>query len=148
MKHFLLFTAYTWRYRSARGVMALPSIIMISLFVLVAGIGLASSGFFESIMGYGDSDGRKALFVAEAGAEDAFQRVVRNRLCNEGGIPSCTSYAFSAGEGTATVGVAGTNPKTIVSSGVVRGAQRSVQVVVSFDALEKATQTSWQEITN
>ena len=131
-----------------RGVMALPSIIMISLLVLIAGIGLATSGFFEMAMSYGDGDAKRALSLAEGAAEDAFQRVVRNRLCNEGGNPSCTSYTLSLDQGTATVTVAGASTKTIVAEGVVKGKHRRVEVVVSFDAYNKATQTSWRELTN
>lgn len=137
-----------WNFRASRGVMALPSIIVISLLVLIAGIGVASTGFFESIMSYGEADAKKALFIAEAGAEDAFQRVVRDKLCNEGGVPSCSSYTLAIGEGSASIAVSGSGTKTIVSEGTVKGKRRKVQVVVSFDSSYKATQTSWQEITN
>ncbi len=134
--------------RSQRGVMALPSIIMISLLILIAGIGIASSGFFENIMSYGDVNSKKALFYAEAGAEDAFRRVIKAKKCNEGGSPSCSSYSLTFSDGSANITVSGSNSKTIVSEGVVTAKKRKIQVVVSFDSANEATQTSWEEITN
>lgn len=126
-----------------KGVMALPSIIVISLLVLIAGIGIASSGFFENMMSYGDVNSKKALVYAEAGAEDAFERLVKNKNC------SCSSYSLNFSDGGAAITVSGgASDKTIISDGTVSGKKRKVQVGVSFDANDKASQTSWQEIAN
>ena len=128
---------------SQSGVMALPSIIVISLLILIAGIGIASSGFFENMMSYGDVNSKKSLVYAEAGAEDAFERLVKNKNC------SCSSYTLNFDNGSAAIAVSGdASSKTIVSEGAVSDKKRKVQVVVSFDANDKATQISWQEITN
>jgi hypothetical protein len=128
--------------------MALPSIIMISVLILVAGVGIGSSGFFEVVMSGDDVDSKTALSNAEAGAEDALERVVRNKLCNEGGSPSCSSYTLTFTEGTAAITVSGTSPKTITSEGKLKNIKRKVQISVSFDSNNKATVTSWQEVTN
>lgn len=137
---------------SSGGVIALPSIILISILVLIAGIGISTSGFFESVMSSGDANSKKALSAAEAGAQDAFLRVVKNKLCNEGGSPVCSSYTLSLNDGvatsTTTITVSGSNPKTITSEGSVAGKTRKIQVTVSFDANNKATQTGWQELAN
>lgn len=137
---------------SSRGLIALPSILLMSILVLAAGIGIASSSFFENAMSSGDAETKKALAAAEAGAEDAFLRVVKNKLCNEGGTPPCASYTIALSGGfppsSATVTISGSSPKTILSVGTTGDKTRKIQVIVSFDAVNKATQTSWQEITN
>lgn len=132
------------KFSGQRGVMALPSIIVISLLVLIAGIGIASSGFFENLMSYGEIGSKKSLLAAEAGAEDAFERLTRDKDCS-----SCLSYSLSFDDATTNIIVSnsGANQKTITSEGNYRGKKRKVQVVVDFDSItDKATQTSWQEI--
>lgn len=131
-----------------QGLMALPSIMVIAVLVFVAGIGLAGSGFFENMMGFADADAKRALFAAEAGVEDAFNRVVKNKKCNSGGTPPCSNYSLPAGEGTAQISVSDTggSQKTILSTGTVRGKQKKIRAVVNFDANNKATLESWEEI--
>lgn len=99
-------------------------------------------------MSAGDRDSKKALTVAETGAEDAFIRVVRNKRCNEGGTPACSSYTLTLTDGTATITVTGSGSKTIVSQGTVGNKTRKIQVDVSFDSNNKATKTGWAEVTN
>ncbi|MBI2515227.1 hypothetical protein HYV91_03585 [Candidatus Wolfebacteria bacterium] len=132
--------------KQERGVVALPAIILISLLVLVAGLGISSSGFLEGSMSFNDAEGKKALLIAEAGAEDAFMRVARNKLCNEGGLPDCSAYALSLLGGVASVAVSGSNPKTITSEGAIGAKKRTVQIEISFDSVNQASQTSWKEI--
>ncbi len=138
--------------RNIEGVIALPAIILMSGLILIAGLGIASSSFLENAMSYDDADSQKALAAAEAGARDAFLRLVKNKLCNQGGTPPCLAYALSFTDTTATstaaITVTGVNPKTILSTGSVNGKIRVVQVVVAFDSNNKATQTSWREITD
>jgi hypothetical protein len=129
-------------------VVALPAVLVIAALVLIAGIGIASSGFWASSIGAGDNGSKIALAIAEAGAEDAFLRVVRNKQCNTGGTPACDAYTLTFPLGAAEVTVAGIAPKTILSQGVVGSIRRKVQVEVAFDANDKATQTSWKEVTN
>lgn len=133
---------------STEGVIALPAIILISMLVLVAGIGISSSSFLEDSMSFDDSSSKKALAIAEAGAEDAFLRIVKNKICNEGGTPDCSSYALSLMGGTADISVAGGSNKVITAEGVLGNKKRKVQVNVSFDGNDEATQTNWQEITS
>lgn len=128
--------------------MALPSIMMISLLVLIAGIGIASSGFSENLMGFADADAKRALASAEAGVEDGFNRIVKNKKCNDGGVPSCSSYSLALAEGNVSVSVsgAGASPKTIEAIGTVRGKQKKVRATVTFDSNNKASLGSWTEV--
>ncbi len=127
---------------------ALPAVLVIASIVLIAGIGIASSGFWASTIGGGDNSSKIALAIAEAGAEDAFLRVVRDKQCNIDGTPSCDSYTLTFPLGVAEVTVTGAAPKTIRSQGVVGNIRRTVEVEVAFDANDKATQESWTEVTN
>ena len=132
---------------SIEGVIALPAIILISMLVLAAGIGISSSRFLEDSMSFDDSSSKKALTIAEAGAEDAFLRIVKNKICNEGGAPDCSSYILNLMGGTANVSVVGGSNKVITAEGVFGNKKRKVRVDVSFDGNNEATQTNWQEIT-
>ncbi len=134
-------------YRCDKGVAALPTILIIAMVILLVGIGIASSGFIENLSSFGELENKKALFTAESGARDAFKRIVRDKNCNSG-TPTCLSYSLIVGDGTASVSITGGDVKTIISIGNVNNKISKIQVVVSFDTYGKATQTSWQQITD
>lgn len=133
-------------YTKQGGVAALPMVIMIAVLAVVIGVGVGGSAFVEALLSSGDYESKQALYAAEAGASDAFKRVVRSKRCNEGGTPACDSFTVAVGSAAATVTVSGTNPKTILSIGEAGRKRRTVQVTVSYDANNKATQTEWKEI--
>jgi flagellar basal body-associated protein FliL len=133
-------------YIKQGGIAALPMVIMIAVLAVVIGVGVGGSAFLESLLSSGDYESKQALYAAEAGASDAFKRVVRNKRCNEGGTPVCDSFTVTVGSGSAAVTVSGTNPKTILSVGTAGRKRRTVQVTISYDANNKATQTEWKEI--
>lgn len=133
------FTSYSRHLR--RGVAALPTVLIIAMVVVIASIGIASSGFVESLVSFGDYESKQAFAVAEAGAQDALKRLVRDKTC------TC-NYTLTLGSGTATITVSGTNPKTIASVGAVGNKKRKIEVTVSWDGNDKASQTAWQEVTN
>lgn len=84
-----------------------------------------------------EEEGNRALEIAESGAENALLRLLRD-----------TNYAgetLTIASGSATVVVAGTNSKTITSTGAVSGISRVVQVGITIvDGV--MTVTSWTEI--
>jgi hypothetical protein len=133
-------------YMKQEGVAALPMVIMIAVLAVVIGVGVGGSAFIEALLSSGDYESKQALYAAEAGASDAFKRVVRSKRCNEGGTPACDSFTVTVGSGAATVAVSGTNPKTILSVGEAGRKRRTVQVTVSYDSNNKASQTEWKEI--
>ena len=132
----------------SKGVAALPIISIIAMVILLAALGAAGSGFIEGLISYGELENKQALFAAEAGAKDAFKRVARDRNCNLGGTPTCADYSLSVGNATSSITVSGDNPKTIVSSGQIENIITKIQLIVSFDSNNKATQTSWRQITD
>lgn len=140
---------YDLRFKNQnKGVAALPTILIIAMVILLVGIGIASSGFVENLSSFGELENKKALFTAESGARDAFKRIIRDKRCNTGGSPSCSSYTLAVGDGTASITVSGDDVKTIISVGDMNNKIAKIQVIVSFDSYGKATQTSWQQITD
>lgn len=130
-----------------RGAAALPTILVIGAIVLVIGVGAVGTGFVENALTQGDSESKEALRAAEAGVYDATERVVRNKDCNNGGSPSCSSYSFSVGNASVAVTVAGvSSPKTITAAGTYRNKTRVMQAVLALDANSEVTISSWTEI--
>lgn len=127
---------------------ALPVILVISLVVLVIAMGIASSSYIENWGTYTEAENKKAIFAAEAGARDAYKRITKNTNCNSGGSPDCSSYTLAVGDATATITVSGGGSKTILSVGKINNVQVKIQVGVSVDSNNKATQTSWQQLSN
>lgn len=82
--------------------------------------------------------GIDAYYVAEAGAENALMRLLRDPT-----YPSpATNEVLPVGDGTATISVTGS---TIISQGQVNNFTRKIQVNISYNN-NQMTVTSWQEI--
>jgi hypothetical protein len=80
--------------------------------------------------------GQEALRIAEAGADNALLRLLRD--------PAYAGETLSAGDGTATITISGSGTKTIVSEGVNGSFRRKVQVTATV-ANNTLTVTSWSE---
>lgn len=81
--------------------------------------------------------GQTALGLAESGVEEALLMLLRD--------PNYGGETLTTTDGTATISVTGSDPKTILSSAVVRGAGRKIQVVASYGLGVLKVQT-WREI--
>lgn len=81
-------------------------------------------------------EGSMAYDVAESGVENALLRLLRD--------PSYTGETITLGSGSATITVAGTNPKTITSLGAVGNYRRTIQAIASENAGILSV-TSWKE---
>lgn len=88
----------------------------------------AASKFEQSLTAYS---------VAEAGAEEALLRILRD--------PGFTSASLTIGEGIATISASGTTTKTISSIGTYNDFLRRVQVTANY-VNGILTVTSWREI--
>lgn len=108
-----------------RGIAALPTIIIISLFVLLISVALISSGLIENAISFGHKESQEAYVAAEFGAQDAIIRISRNKDFTSAG------YQITAGGGMASVVVSGTTAKTIISTGTVSNKTRKIQVVMN-----------------
>ena len=131
---------------SNNGAAALPTIIIIAMIILLAGIGAASSGFVENLISYSELESKKALFAAEAGAKDAFKRIGRNKNCNTDAPITCAGYSINVGDATSTITVSGGDNKTILSSGQVGSIEVRIQVEIYFDQNNKVIQSSWKQL--
>lgn len=84
------------------------------------------------------AQGEQALHIAEAGADNAVLRLLRN--------PNYTGESnLAIGSGTATITVTGTTTKTIVSEGTTGNFKRKIQAVGTFSG-NVFTVGSWSEI--
>lgn len=83
------------------------------------------------------SQGEAALQVAESGADNALERLVRD--------PSYTGETLTVGTGTATITVSGSPSYTITSVGKVGNFRRTIQVSAARSN-EIVSVTSWSEV--
>lgn len=105
------------------------AMVVISAAVAVVISNTQSSSRFEV--------GQTALALAESGAEEAMIMLLRD--------PAYAGGTLTTADGTATIGVSGSEPKTVVSSAVVGGTRRKIQVVAGYE-LGILTIQTWQEI--
>lgn len=131
------------------GVAALPTVTVVALIILLAGIGVVGTGLVENALTSGEDESRQALYAAETGIHDAIERLVRDKDCNNGGSPPCALYSFPVGQGSVSVAVSGiSSPKTIIATGTNKNKIRRIQVAVAIDANNKITVSSWSELTD
>lgn len=81
--------------------------------------------------------GQEVLSIAEAGADNALIRLLRN--------PSYTGETLTIGTGTATITVSGSGTKTILSVGEVGNFERRIQVTVTQNN-NILSVTNWVEV--
>lgn len=142
-----------------KGVAALPTIMALTILILVVGLSIAEISITESFISLGQKQSSQALSYAETGARDALIRIARDKNY------TCTStdcYTIdmvengcTAGDGCAAITVssgAGTvvDPRIITSRGEVKDNIRRMQVSVVLDAAGNGeiVSTAWQELTN
>lgn len=81
--------------------------------------------------------GTTAYDVSESGAETAILKLLRD--------PNYTGETLTVGDGTATITITGTNPKTIISKGTINNFTKSVQAIVDMSN-NVLTVTSWKQL--
>lgn len=77
-----------------------------------------------------------ATQIADSGAENALLRLLRD--------PNYSGETLTVGNGTATITVSGSNPKTINSVGRIGDFQKTVQIVVTYN--NTMSVTSWSYV--
>lgn len=83
------------------------------------------------------SQGNKALAVAQAGAENALLRLLRD--------DTYTGETINIDSDSVQIGVSGASPKTITSTSTVGNFKRIVEVIGTFNN-NAFTISSWKEI--
>lgn len=147
------------RAASRRGIATLPTIIGLTILIVIVGIAITSLSLTETFIAAGQKQSSLALVYAETGARDALERLARNKnySCS---VPDCYAIDFvasgcSTNDGCARVSISSTtgslaDPKYVTSTGQVGSNIRKISVGVIYDISlngEIAT-TTWQEITN
>lgn len=82
-------------------------------------------------------EGTRVYYVAEGGMENALLRLLRN--------PNYAGEVLTIDDGTATITVTGTNPKTVVSVGKIGSYLRKIQAQVT-STNGSYTVSAWKEI--
>lgn len=131
-------------YSGERGAVALLSILSLAMIILIVGLAMTVSGFLQTDITHNQEKASGALFIADAGARDAYQKITRNKDYVSAG------YGLAVGEGTANVVVsqnAGTTE--IISTGTLGNNIKKIKAVVNTntDAMDgKLSIVSWNEI--
>ena len=128
-----------------KGAMALSSVLALSTILLALGLAMAYSGFIQSDIAYNQDKAAIAFYLAEAGAKDAMQKVVRNKnysYANPG-------YDLIVGSGSAKVIININGGQTeILSTGTVGNNTKKVRVILNVDNNGKTAIDTWEEMGN
>src|SRR3989344_8272621 len=121
---------------------SLPAQSLVVLLVFIATATIITAGattvtLINSQSGSKFSLAQETLEVAEAGADNAILRILRN--------PSYAGEILTVGAGTATITVSGSSTRTIDSTGQIGNFERKIRVVGTFTN-NTFTITSWSEI--
>lgn len=146
-------------FKNNSGFATIPTILAVSVIILVIAFGIAASTFTEGISSAAEKQSAAAFNFAEDGAKDALLRIARNKNYSCASIDcyslnlalngctnnnGCAKISVSAGAGTKG------DPKIITSSGIKQDKTRKVEVQVIYDSsvLGEIGTTTWQELTN
>lgn len=124
------------KIKTGQALVTMLFVMSISIVITTAAVTMVMS---NSIATSQLARGTSTFYAAEGGAENALIRLLRNPdYTGENDLP--------IGNGSADIAVTGTNPKTITSVGTENGFTRTVQVVVSYDTMNRQSITSWKEV--
>ena len=116
---------------SKSGIVALLTVVIISLFLFSVGILLGVQGNTSIFSGQFTTQADKAQSLAETGIQDAALRISRD-------ASSSGSYTLSETDGTSTVTITSGSPIIVDATGTVGSgkdvAQRAIRAQVTVDA--------------
>lgn len=139
-------------FLGGKGAMALSSVLALSLILLALGLAMAFSGFVQSDIAYNQDKAAIAFYIAEAGAKDAMQKVVRNKNYSTAGLEG-SKYILTFVNGSADIVINKDIPAAerteILSTGTAGVNIKKIRVVLNTDAgsndTGKITIMSWEE---
>jgi len=123
------------KYRVERGVAVLPLVIISSFIILVIGTAVAFVTFFENQSAFSARKAGEALVAAQAGVNDALQKIVYNRAYS-GSYDLTVNSASSTVTVSKDVDCAGAfmgKTFTVNSLGSAQNRQRKIRAVISAD---------------
>ena len=119
--------------RKGQGLIVLIVLVAMALTIISSAV---TSNVINAISTTRTQEGESARDIAESGIENALLRLLRD-----------SSYAgetLPVGEGSATITVSGTNPKTIVSVGNISTYRRTITVTAT-ETNGVLSVTTWSE---
>ncbi|MBI5466119.1 MAG: hypothetical protein HY974_02410 [Candidatus Kerfeldbacteria bacterium] len=125
---------------------ALPALLALSGIVLTASLGMAVSSQVSQYLSSGSTRSTQALYVAQAGLNDALWRLARNK-----NYENLTGYNLAVSSGTANIVVDRDEPvanqTTVTVTATSDNRTRKIQAVINVTAVVGAlSQASWTEI--
>ena len=126
---------------SESGLIALPSIIILSMIILTIGISMSFSSFTQNNISSNNYSSQKSFFVAEAGIKDAIMKITRNKNYN-------TAFILLIDEDTANVTINTTDPTRpiITSVSTINNYTKKIQATLNITQNGKVTILSWNEL--
>lgn len=121
-----------FKINNEKGAMALSLILALSIILLVLGMAMSFTSFTENNIVYNQDKAANAFYIAEAGARDAMQKVVRNKNFSHMG------YSLAMAGGNAMIVVNKDAPafeRTEILSTAVAGLNtKKIRVILNTDA--------------
>jgi uncharacterized protein (UPF0333 family) len=140
-------------YLDNKGLASLPTVIALGVLILTVGVSIAAMSFSENLAAMRAVQSPRALFYAESGAQDALQKIVRNKNFTatssyqmEFATNGCTNF-----DGCAIITVESVNNgRSVTSTGRYKSSIRTVHVDVIWDenSFGEINNQIWQEVTN
>ncbi len=130
-----------------RGIALLPAVLMIGIIVVELGIALAFVIYLSNLSSYGVRLSQEALHAAQAGANDAILRTIKDK-----DFPTVGSvYTITIGRASIQITVSKNQPdtgqNTITAVATVLTRQKSIQAIISINSITgEVSVVSFEEI--
>ena len=115
-----------------KGLVMLPTIIILSLVVLAIGASMTISGFIESLMSKATIETQESFYLADSGIEDALLRIA---YPDDFFTSSGDWFLFASGAGPSinVSGTGGDTTRTIISSVTDGKYKKTIETTVTLD---------------
>ncbi len=128
------------------GVASVPTVLVLTLLIVSAGALVASISLSDNLSANDNNNSGRALGYAQLGAQDALERIARNK-------DYTGSYEIEAESGgcvvpynaCVSVSVSDTSPKIVSAEGRIKEVVRKIQVDVNLDENGLIVDYSWVE---
>ncbi|MBW6441229.1 hypothetical protein K0B03_04375 [Patescibacteria group bacterium] len=126
---------------SQNGLVALPSIVILSLIMLTIGIAMSFSSFTQNTISFNSEITQRSYFVAESGIKDAMMKITRNKNYN-------IDYALqiNADEAIVTFDTSIPNQTKVTSTSTINNHTKKIEATLDVTSSGKVTILSWHEL--
>lgn len=132
-----------------KGAVALTSVLFFLVIFLALGLAVSFSSYIQNEITSNQGKSSRAFYIAEAGIEDASQKITRNR-----DYENISGYELAVEDGGAGVEVLILSPPTevmsgqtqVISTGVQGKNTKKIRVVLDIDINGKTTTSLWEEL--